>query len=178
MQKYGADLAKLQTFKPENMTIDSSNKNFSWKWDLEKPKLLELPKRPNSYEWHKKIFDYSKKKKIPCFSTPFHEDDVDFLESLKTPLYKVASFELNHIPLIKKISKTHKPIIISTGMAKLTEIELAFNTAKKFGAKEVILLYCVSNYPAKNSDFNLNNIRYLIKRLIGNYYQIIQIIRK
>ena len=165
MQKYGADLAKLQTFKPENMTIDSSNKNFLVKNGIWKnQKLYELYKKGQTpYEWHKKIFDYSKKK-IPCFSTPFHEDDVDFLESLKTPLYKVASFELNHIPLIKKISKTHKPIIISTGMAKLTEIELAFNTAKKFGAKEVILLYCVSNYPAKNSDFNLNNIRYLIKR--------------
>ena len=76
----------------------------------------------------------------------------------------MASFELNHIPLIRKIAKTRKPIIISTGMAKLNEIELAFNTAKKFGAKDIILLYCVSNYPAKNSDFNLNNIKFLINR--------------
>ena len=106
---------------------------------LEKPKTLWLYKKAKLLMNGTKNFWLFKKKKIPCFSTPFHEDDVDFLESLKTPLYKVASFELNHVQVIKKISKTHKPIIISTGMAKLTEIELAFNTAKKFGAKVILL---------------------------------------
>lgn len=165
-KQYGADLVKLQTFKPENMTINSSKKEFLVKDGIWKnQKLFDLySKGQTPYRWHKKIFEYSKKKKIQCFSTPFHEDDVDFLESLKTPLYKVASFELNHIPLIKKIAKTRKPIIISTGMAKLNEIELAYKTAKRFGAKDIILLYCVSNYPAKESDFNLNNINFLIKK--------------
>ncbi len=165
-KKNDADLIKLQTFKPENMTINSSKKEFLVKDGIWKnQKLYDLyAKGQTPYKWHKKIFKYSKKKKIQCFSTPFHEDDVDFLETLKTPLYKVASFELNHIPLIKKIAKTQKPIIISTGMAKLNEIELAYKTAKRYGAKEIILLYCVSNYPAKDSDFNLNNIEFLIKK--------------
>jgi len=87
-----------------------------------------------------------------------------FLESLNCPFYKVASFEMNHIPLIKKIAQTKKPIIISTGMANLKEIDTAYKTAKKNGAKEIILLYCVSNYPSKISDFNFNNIRILKKR--------------
>ena len=101
---------------------------------------------------------------ITCFSTPFDESAVDLLESLNCPFYKVASFEMNHIPLIKKIAKTKKPIIISTGMANLKEIDLAYKTAKNNGAKEIILLYCVSNYPSKISDFNFNNIRILKER--------------
>ena len=86
------------------------------------------------------------------------------LEKLNCPFYKLASFELTHIPLIKKIAQTKKPIIISTGMANLKEIDLAYKTAKNNGAKEIILLYCVSNYPSKISDFNLNNIKILKER--------------
>ena len=112
-------------------------------------------------EWHKTLFDYSKKIGITIFSTPFDETAVDFLEKLKCPIYKIASFEMTDTPLIKKIAKTKKPMIISTGMANLNEIETAYKIAKKYGAKDITLLYCVSNYPSKNSHFNLNNIKIL-----------------
>jgi pseudaminic acid synthase len=124
--------------------------------------LYEKAQTP--FEWHKELFNYAKKLKITCFSTPFDETAVDFLESLNCPFYKVASFEMNHIPLIKRIAQTKKSIIISTGMANLKEIDLAYKVAKKNGAKEVILLYCVSNYPSKISDFNFNNIMILKDR--------------
>jgi pseudaminic acid synthase len=126
-------------------------------WDL-------YSKAQTPFEWHKELFDYANKIKITCFSTPFDESAVDLLESLNCPIYKVASFEMNHIPLIKKIAKTKKPIIISTGMANLKEIDMAYKTAKKNGSNEIILLYCVSNYPSKISDFNFNNIRILKER--------------
>ena len=162
-KKSGADAVKLQTYTADTMTIKSSKKYFKiknglWKgynlWDL-------YNKAHTPLEWHKKLFDYGKKLKITVFSTPFDETAVDFLEKLKCPMYKVASFEMTDIPLIKKIASTKKPIIISTGMASLEEIETTFNIAKKYGAKDITLLYCVSNYPSKNSDFNLNNIKIL-----------------
>jgi len=165
-KKYGADLIKLQTFTPKNMTLDTHKDKFILKEGIWKNKsLFDLYKKGQTpYHWHKIIFDFCREKKISCFSTPFHEEDVDFLETLKCPMYKVASFELNYLNLIKKIAKTKKPIILSTGMANLNEIEIAFNTAKKYGASEIIILYCVSNYPAKNKDFNLNNINFLKKK--------------
>ena len=165
-KKYGADAVKLQTYAPNTITIKSKKNDFKIKgglwdgntlWDL-------YEKSQTPFEWHKELFDYAKKLKIICFSTPFDETAVDLLESLNCPFYKVASFEINHIPLIKKISKTKKPIIISTGMANLKEIDLAYKTAKANGAKEIILLYCVSNYPSRISDFNFNNIRILKKK--------------
>jgi len=162
-KKNGADAVKLQTYTPNTMTIKSNKKYFKiknglWKgynlWDLYNEAHTPL-------EWHKKLFDYSKKIGITIFSTPFDETAVDFLEKLKCPIYKIASFEMTDTPLIKKIAKTKKPMIISTGMANLNEIETAYKIAKKYGAKDITLLYCVSNYPSKNSDFNLNNIKIL-----------------
>lgn len=164
-KKYGANAVKLQTFTPDGMTLRSNRKEFLIKDGLWKGKTLwdiyNIAKTP--YEWHADIFNYCKKKKILCFSTPFDEDSVDFLEALDCPLYKVASFEMNDIPLIKKIARTGKPIIISTGMASMKEIELSFKTAKNYGAKEIVLLYCVSNYPSNIFDFNLRNISILKK---------------
>jgi len=165
-KKYGADAVKLQSYTPSTITIKSKRIEFLIKKGLWKGKTLwDLYKKAQTpFEWHKELFDYAKKLKITCFSTPFDESAVDLLESLNCPFYKVASFEMNHIPLIKKIAQTKKPIIISTGMANLKEIDLAYKTAKNNGAKEIILLYCVSNYPSKISDFNLNNIRILKER--------------
>jgi pseudaminic acid synthase len=165
-KKYGADAVKLQSYTPSTITIKSKRIEFLIKKGLWKGKTLwDLYKKAQTpFEWHKELFDYAKKLKITCFSTPFDESAVDLLESLNCPFYKVASFEMNHIPLIKKIAQTKKPIIISTGMANLKEIDLAYKTAKKYGAKEIVLLYCVSNYPSKISDFNLNNIRILKER--------------
>jgi len=159
----GADATKLQTYTADTMTIQSNKKYFKiknglWKgydlWNLYNEAHTPL-------EWHKKLFDYGKKLGITIFSTPFDETAVNLLEKLKCPMYKVASFEITDLLLIKKISQTKKPIIISTGMASMEEIELAYRTAKNYGAKDITLLYCVSNYPSKNIDFNLNNIKIL-----------------
>ena len=159
----GVDAVKLQSYTPNTLTIKSNKPDFKIKDGLWKGKTLwDLYEKAHTpFEWHKELFDYAKKLKITCFSTPFDESAVDLLENLNCPFYKVASFEMNHIPLIKKIAQTKKPIIISTGMANLKEIDLAYKTAKKNGAKEIILLYCVSNYPSKISDFNFNIIRIL-----------------
>ena len=165
-KKNGADAVKLQTYTADTMTIKSNKKYFKvnsglWKgynlWDLYDEACTPL-------KWHKKLFEFGKKNKITVFSTPFDESAVDFLEKLKCPIYKVASFEMTDNLLIKRIALTKKPIIISTGMANLKEIETAYYTAKRFGAKDITLLYCVSNYPSKNSDFNLNNIKILKKK--------------
>ena len=165
-KKYGADAVKFQTFTPETMTLNSNKKDFQikngiWKgnnlWNIYK--LAQTP-----YEWHKELFSYCRKKKIICLSTPFDETAVDFLETLQCPIYKISSFEMTDLPLIAKAAKTKKPIIMSTGMADLKEIEISYNVAKKNGAKEIILLYCVSNYPSKVFDFNLKNIQILKKK--------------
>ena len=165
-KKYGADAVKLQTYTPDTLTINCNKPDFKIRGGLWNGKTLWdlYSKAQTPFEWHKELFDYAKKLKIICFSTPFDESAVYLLESLNCPFYKVASFEMNHIPLIKRIAQTNKPIIISTGMANLKEIDLAYKTAKNNGAKEVIILYCVSNYPSKISDFNFHNIGILKKR--------------
>ena len=162
---YGADAVKLQTYNADSMTINSNKKKFLvssglWKgeelWDL-----YDRAKTP--YSWHKDLFDYAKKLKITCFSTPFDSEAVDLLEKLNCPFYKISSFEMNDFPLLQKVIKTKKPIIISTGTSNLREIKEVMNFVKKNKAKKVSLLYCVSNYPATSKDFNLNNIRILKK---------------
>lgn len=163
----GADAVKLQTYTADSMTLKSNKKNFIikkgiWKgyklWDL-----YNEAKTPLS--WHKDLFKFSKKNKIKLFSTPFDEAAVDFLEKLNCPMYKIASFEMTDLPLVKKISETKKPIIISTGMANLEEIEETFDIAIKYNSKKnITLLYCVSNYPSNIDDFNLNNISILKKK--------------
>jgi sialic acid synthase SpsE len=136
-KRYGADAVKLQTYTPDTLTIKSNRPDFKIRSGLWNGKTLWdlYEKAQTPFEWHKELFNYAKKLKITCFSTPFDETAVDLLEGLECPFYKVASFEMNHIPLIKKIAQTKKPMIISTGMANLKEIDLAYKTAKKNGAK-------------------------------------------
>ena len=159
----GADAVKLQTYTADTMTINSNKKYFKIKQGLWKGynlwKLYDEAQTP--LEWHPKLFLYARKIGIKIFSTPFDETAVDFLEKLHCPFYKISSFEMTDINLIKKIARTKKPMIISTGMATIKEIELTYKIAKKYGCKDITLLYCVSNYPSKNSDFNLNNIKIL-----------------
>ena len=159
----GADAVKLQTYTPDTMTINSNKKYFKikeglWKgynlWDL-------YDKAQTPLKWHKELFKYGKSLGIKVFSTPYDETAVDFLEKLHCPIYKISSFEMTDLNLIKKVSKTKKPLIISTGMADLNEIETSVKVAKRNGAKDVTLLYCVSNYPSSIDDFNLNNIKIL-----------------
>ncbi len=163
----GADAVKLQTYTPDTMTINSNNKKFivkqgTWKgyklWDLYNEAHTPL-------KWHKELFSFAKINKIKIFSTPFDETAVDFLEKLNCPIYKIASFELTDLPLIKKVASLKKPMIISTGIANLKEIETSFNIALKYNKLEnITLLYCVSNYPSKPTDFNLFNINILKKK--------------
>ena len=161
----GASAIKLQTYTAETMTFNSNKKIFKIKEGLWKGyKLWDLyNKAKTPYKWHPELFKYAKKLNIPIFSTPFDISAVDFLEELDCPFYKVSSFEMTDLELIKKIAKTGKPIIISTGLSNLREIKLAYNTAKKYGSKKIILLYCVSNYPSDITDFNVNNIKILKK---------------
>ncbi len=159
----GADAVKLQTFTADTMTIKSNKKFFKikeglWKgyslWDLYNDAHTPL-------KWHNELFKYAKSLGIKIFSTPFDETAVDFLEKLNCPIYKIASFEMTDLNLVKKVSLTKKPIIISTGMANLNEIETTVKTARRNGAKNITLLYCVSNYPSSINDFNLHNIKIL-----------------
>ena len=165
-KKSGFDYVKLQTYEPKTMTLKSNKKEFQIKKGLWKGKTLWnlYDQAQTPFSWQKILFDFCKQKKIKCFSTPFDETAVSLLEKLNCPIYKIASFEINHIPLIEKVSKTRKPVIISTGMANIKDIDLAYDTAYKNGAKEIILLYCISNYPAKHTDFNLSSIEFLKKR--------------
>ena len=135
----GADLVKLQTYTASTMTIQSDKKYFKIKSGLWKGySLWQLYDQAHTpLKWHKELFLYGKKIGIPIFSTPFDETAVDFLEKLKCPIYKVASFEMTDLPLIKKIAKTKKPIIISTGMANINEIDETFKVAVNHGAKDI-----------------------------------------
>ena len=129
--KSGADAIKLQTYTADTITIDSKRKEFliTNKKNLWKNKTLHqlYKKGQTPRSWHKKIFEQAKKNKILCFSSPFDETAVDFLEKLKTPVYKIASFENEHYPLLKKIASTGKPVIMSIGMLNLNELEKSVN---------------------------------------------------
>ena len=163
----GADAIKFQTFALDEMTINSQKKIFklanyfkinSWN----NRSLYSLYKEAHlSYSLQKKAFHFAKKNKIICFSSVFDEQSLHFLQSLKTPIYKVASLESLHFPLIQKIKKTGKPLIISTGTLAIKEIKSLIAFLKKINFKKVILCHCVSDYPVKIENANLEMIKYL-----------------
>ena len=159
-KKNGADAVKLQTYTPETMTINSSHKKFLIKEGIWKGyKLWDLYKEAHTpLEWHKELFKFAKLNKIKIFSTPFDETAVDFLESLNVQIYKIASFENTHLPLIKKVALTKKPVIISTGLASKKEINEAVKVLKSNGCKKFILMKCTSEYPATNANSNITTI--------------------
>lgn len=165
--KSGVHALKLQTYTPDTLTLDVETPEFVIKskgnlW--EGKKLYDLYKEAYTpWEWHKPIFDKCKELGLIAFSSPFDETAVDFLEELDVPCYKIASFENVHLPLIKKVASTGKPIIISTGMATLAEIDEAVRTAKNNGCKDLILLKCTSTYPALPSDSNILTIPHMKK---------------
>ena len=161
-----ADAVKLQTYNADSMTLNLKKENFVIKKGMWKgEKLWDLYDRAKTpYSWHKELFKYSKKQKITCFSTPFDIEAVNFLERLKCPFYKISSFEMNDLPLIKRVAETKKPIILSTGTSNLKEITKTVNYLKSLKVKKFSIMYCVSNYPANIEDFNLNNIKILKKK--------------
>ncbi len=159
----GADCIKLQTYTPDTMTIKSNREDFKIREGLWKDNTLwELYNKAHTpFEWHKELFDFAREVGIDCISSPFDETAVNLLESVNCPIYKVASFEIVDIPLIDYISSTKKPIIISTGMAKLSEIDEAVNICRKNKVEQIYLLHCVSGYPAPAEQYNLNNLQLL-----------------
>lgn len=154
----GANAIKLQTYTADTMTINSDKDYFKINnetlWDGKT--LYNLYEEAHTpWDWHQELFEYAKELDLVIFSSPFDYSAVDFLEELNTPLYKVASFEITDIPLIEYIASKGKPVIISTGIATLTEIEEAVNSCRKMGNDQIILLKCTSAYPAKVEDANL-----------------------
>lgn len=160
-KKAGADAVKLQTYTPDTLTIDCDNEYFRINkgtiWDGQC--LYNLYSEAYTpWEWHEGLMDIAKKLGIDIFSTAFDLSAVDFLEGLSVPLHKVASFEIVDIPLIEKMAGTGKPMIISTGMATLGEIEEAVQAARNAGAMQIALLKCTSAYPAPADEMNLRTI--------------------
>ncbi|MBE4575066.1 pseudaminic acid synthase [Vibrio navarrensis] len=157
MKEAGADAVKLQTYTADSLTLNVNNEEFGPRkeglWKGKKPYDV-FSEGALPYEWHKDLFEYARGLGLECFSSPFDEEAVDFLESLGNPIYKVASFEIQHTPLIEKIAATGKPVIISTGIATLADIEIALGyfTDKS----KVTLLKCTSAYPTPYSEVNLN----------------------
>lgn len=165
--KSGADAIKLQTYTPETMTINFSGGLFKisderslWKGR----NLFDLYKEAHTpWEWHEKLFVHARKKGLSIFSSPFDETAVDFLESLNVNAYKIASFENNYLQLLKKVAKTKKTVILSTGLSTLTGIAEAVDVLRTNGCENIILLKCTSSYPAEPDDSNLMTIPNLIQ---------------
>ena len=159
-KKAGADAIKIQTYTSETMTIDCNKPDFIlgkglWEGDS----YFQLYRKAfTPWEWHEEIFRAAKEEGLICFSTPFDKTAVDFLENLGNPIYKIASFEITDIPLINYIASKRKPVILSTGIATMEDIQLALETLKKGGCEDITLLKCTSAYPAPIEDANLMTI--------------------
>ncbi|WP_375373867.1 pseudaminic acid synthase [Anoxybacillus sp. LAT_26] len=163
--KAGAHALKIQTYTADTMTLNLENPEFKiedsdslWKGNT----LYQLYQQAYTpWEWHKPIFDRARELGMIPFSTPFDETAVDFLEELDVPMYKIASFENNDIPLIKKVASTGKPMIISTGMATVAELDETVRVAREAGCKDLVLLKCTSTYPASPENTNILTIPHM-----------------
>ncbi len=165
-KKAGADAVKLQTYKPDTITLNCNSEDFKIRggiWDGRT--LYELYEEAHMpWDWHKPLFDHARQVGITIFSSPFDNTAIDLLEDLNAPAYKIASFEAVDIPLIKYAASTGKPMIISTGMADAEEIQEAVDVAREGGCKQLAVLHCVSGYPAPAEDYNLRTIVDMIQR--------------
>lgn len=168
--KTGAHALKIQTYTPDTMTLDIAEREFfiADKNSLWKGKSLYqlYGEAYTPWEWHKPIFDRAREMGIIAFSTPFDDTSVDFLESLNVPCYKIASFENTDIPLIRKVAATGKPMIISTGMASIAELDETVTAARDAGCRDLVLLKCTSTYPAQPENTNILTIPHM-RQLFG-----------
>jgi pseudaminic acid synthase len=161
----GADAIKLQTYTPDTMTINATSGLFQINdegslWNGSN--LYDLYKEAHTpWEWHKPLFDYAKEKGIYIFSTPFDETAVDFLEELGVGAYKIASFENTDHPLLKKVAKTGKPVIMSTGLAKIADLDESVKILRDNGCEELVLLKCTSTYPASPENTHIKTIPHM-----------------
>ena len=157
----GADAIKLQTYTADTITINHDGPGFIIEGGLwNKQKLYDLYQEAHTpWEWHKELFDYANNIGITIFSSPFDDTAVEFLEELGTKAYKIASPEIIDLPLIRKVAKTLKPVIISTGMASQKEIKDAIQTVREYGNENIIVLHCTSAYPTPIEETNLSTIK-------------------
>jgi pseudaminic acid synthase len=167
MKESGADAIKLQTYTPDTITLDCDSDMFTISqgtlWD--KRKFYDLyAEAMTPWEWHKQLFDHAKDLGMEAFSSPFDPTAVDFLDNLNVPAYKIASFEITDIPLIEYTAAKGKPIIISTGIATLSDIEEALDACRRVGNEQITLLKCTSAYPAALDEMNLLTIRDMMQR--------------
>ena len=165
-KKAGADAIKLQTYTADTLTLNCRNEDFlihGGLWDGYC--LYDLYKEAYTpWEWHAELYAAAKKEGLLCFSTPFDKTAVDFLEELGNPIYKIASFEITDIPLIRYIASKHKPVVLSTGIATIEDIALAVNTIREEGCDDITLLKCTSAYPAPIEQANLLTMGDMRKR--------------
>lgn len=165
-KRCGADAVKMQTYTPDTITLNSKNEDFIIKEGLWKGRTLHqlYDWAHTPWDWHSYLFEYAQNAGITLFSTPFDNTAVELLEELNTPAYKIASFECTDLNLIRRVALTKKPLIISTGMANVEEIQEAVDTALEFGTGELTLLHCVSGYPARSEEYNLLTLLDMKKR--------------
>ena len=164
--KAGANCVKLQTYTADTMTLQADTPDFTIKGGLWDGRTLwDLYEEAHTpFEWHAELFAHAATENITCISSPFDESAVDFLETLNCPFYKIASFEMTDLPLIRHIAKTGKPVIMSTGMATLHEIDRSIDILKTYGCGDIILLHCISGYPTPVDQSNLKLITTLQAR--------------
>ncbi len=163
--KAGVEAVKIQTYTADTLTIDADTEDFMIKGEgsiFNGYRLYDLYEKAHTpWEWHQPLFERSRELGLICFSTPFDDTAVDYLENLGAPCYKIASFENNYLPLLRKVAQTGKPIIMSTGMATLETLEIAVKTLRENGCKDLILLKCASAYPAEPTDSNLTTLPHM-----------------